>query len=97
MRRTDLEQIRSRINNNLIAVQNSCTQLTKAYGAETSCNQVVIDSATSLLKISLPNLKHTDVCVMYALLYVHSCMKLVPSGHHESLVCSRVPFWDWKL
>ena len=33
--RTDLEQIRSRIN-----------QLTKAYGAETSCNQVVIDSAT---------------------------------------------------
>ena len=64
-RRTDLEQIRSRINNNLIVgcfgsvglcqlcTKLFCTQLTKAYGAETSCNQVVIDSATYLLKISL--------------------------------------------
>ena len=31
-----------------------CTQLTKAYGAKTSSNQVVIVSATYLLKISSP-------------------------------------------
>ena len=31
-----------------------CTQLKKAYRAETDCNQVVIDSATYLLKITSP-------------------------------------------
>ena len=58
--------INSRINNNLIAGRFSyvglfcqlhtnylfCMQLTKAYEAETSCNQVVIDSTKYLLKIS---------------------------------------------
>ena len=39
------------IDNNLIEF---CTQLTKAYEAETSRNQVVIDSATYLIKISSP-------------------------------------------
>ena len=39
------------IDNNLIIF---CTQLTKAYEVETSRNQVAIDSATYLLKISLP-------------------------------------------
>ena len=62
--------VHSRINNNLIAgcfspiglrqlraVPQFCLQLTKAYDAKTSCNQVVIDSATYLLKISSSSFK----------------------------------------
>ena len=37
-----LEYVSCRINNNLIRL---CMQLMKAYNAETSCNQVVIDYA----------------------------------------------------
>ena len=57
--------INSRINNNLIAGRFGhvglhqlhtnymfCMQLTKAYEAETSCNQVVIDPTKYSLKIS---------------------------------------------
>ena len=54
--RTACEQIRSRINNNW------CTQLTKAYMAETSCI-VLIHSATYLLTISSPDI-YTTLLIM---------------------------------
>ena len=47
----------SRINQQLIAGQfgkQFCMQLPKAYAAKTSCNQLLIDSSTSLLTIYLP-------------------------------------------
>ena len=43
------------------AVSQFCVQLTKAYEAETSCSQTVIDSAMYLLKINLPSL----ICMIY--------------------------------
>ena len=47
------------------AVSQFCKQLTKAYEAKTSCNQVVIDSATYLFKINLPSL----ICIVYKQVY----------------------------
>ena len=68
-RRIDCEQIGSRINQKLIAGRFGneglhqlhrklfCMQLTKAFLAEASCNQLLIDSATYLLTINSPTLK----------------------------------------
>ena len=65
-RQTDCEQIRSRINQQLVAgrfghkglhqlcTKNICMQLMKAFVAKASCNQLLIDSATYLLTINLP-------------------------------------------
>ena len=41
----------------LIVSKQFCTQLMKAFVAETSCNQLLIDSATYLLTINSPTLK----------------------------------------
>ena len=51
-------------------------QLTKAYVTETSCNQLLIDSATSLLMIYLPILNNVAmsfyivIALYYLLTYV---------------------------
>lgn len=55
-RQTDCEQRCSRIDRQLIFVSyiQSCMQLTKAYIATMSCNQLLLHSAMSLLMHQLP-------------------------------------------
>ena len=69
-RRIDGEQLRSSINQQLIAGHFSheglrqlrtklfCMQLTKAFVAKMSCNQLLIDTATQLLTINSPTQPH---------------------------------------
>ena len=57
---TDLEQIRSRINNNLIAGRFGPIGLCQLRTRVLYCNQVVINSATYLLKISSPHQQRSN-------------------------------------